>query len=67
MGLWGLGIDPGRLHEKQKSIRMNNTFPIDESVTRVAESVSPSAELQNSLDAGDRAQLKGPPKIQNQS
>ena len=29
---------------------MNNTFPIDESVARVAESVPPSAELRNSLD-----------------
>ena len=30
---------------------MNNAFPIDQSVARVAESVSPSAELRNSLDA----------------
>ena len=33
---------------------MNNTFPIDESVSRVAENVSPSAELQNSLDVSER-------------
>ena len=32
---------------------MNNTFPIDESVARVAESVSPSAELRNSLDGSE--------------
>ena len=33
---------------------MNNTFPIDESVARVAESVPPSAELRNSLDVSER-------------
>jgi hypothetical protein len=50
LGVWHPCGPAAGLHGKQKSIRMNNTFPIDESVARVAESVSPSSELQNSLD-----------------
>jgi hypothetical protein len=54
--LWGLGIDPSRtgwLHERpgRKSIGMNNTFPIDESVARVLPSPSRrrAAPIQNDL------------------